>query len=178
MFRTFLSIIPLLPVYPGAPISQRRSSTKQQNRTRHFLSFFLSLYTARPCFEYYRQVYFVHSGLQDESLQVTIHCLRRRDTKRIDLSAMGHHESGSFRPWVVSAGSFRPNFGVSRFGLFWWVVSAVSRFGHGSFRPSVCVGGEGVWGYSQFFCIRRLGPSIYCLPIKNITQIRHSQINI
>ena len=23
-------------------------------------------------FEYYRQVYFVHSGLQDESLQVTI----------------------------------------------------------------------------------------------------------
>ena len=30
MFRTFLSIIPLLPVYPGAPISQRRSSTKQQ----------------------------------------------------------------------------------------------------------------------------------------------------
>ena len=36
------------------------------------LSFFLSLYTARPSFEYYRQVYYVHSGLQDESLQVTI----------------------------------------------------------------------------------------------------------
>ena len=36
------------------------------------ISFFLSLYTARPSFEYYRQVYFVHSGLQDESLQVTI----------------------------------------------------------------------------------------------------------
>ena len=34
--------------------------------------FFLSLYTARPSFEYYRQVYFVHSGLQDKSLQVTI----------------------------------------------------------------------------------------------------------
>ena len=34
--------------------------------------FFLSLYTARPSFEYYRQVYIVHSGLQDESLQVTI----------------------------------------------------------------------------------------------------------
>ena len=33
---------------------------------------FLSLYTARPSFEYYQQVYFVHSGLQDESLQVTI----------------------------------------------------------------------------------------------------------
>ena len=36
------------------------------------ISFFLSLYTARPSFEYYRKVYFVHSGLQDESLQVTI----------------------------------------------------------------------------------------------------------
>ena len=33
---------------------------------------FLSLYTARASFEYYRQVYFVHSRLQDESLQVTI----------------------------------------------------------------------------------------------------------
>ena len=48
--------------------------------------------------------------------------------------------AGSFRPWVVSAGSFRsgsfrPYFGVSRFGLFWWVVSAVSHFGRGSFRP-------------------------------------------
>ena len=68
-------------------------------------------------------------------------------------------ESGSFRPWVVSAGSirpgsFRPNFGVSRFGLFWWVVSAVSRFGHGLFRPSVCVrgwGGGGGWGVLSFF---------------------------
>ena len=37
-----------------------------------FFSFFLSLYTARTSFEYYRQMYFVHSGLQDESLQVTI----------------------------------------------------------------------------------------------------------
>ena len=36
------------------------------------IAFFLSLYTARPSFEYYRQVYFVHSGLKDESLQVTI----------------------------------------------------------------------------------------------------------
>ena len=49
-------------------------------------------------------------------------------------------ESGLFRPWVVSAGSFRPGsfrpyFGLSRFGLIWWVVSAVSRFGRGSFRP-------------------------------------------
>ena len=35
-------------------------------------SFFVSLYTARPSCEYYRQVYLVHSGLQDESLQVTI----------------------------------------------------------------------------------------------------------
>ena len=34
--------------------------------------FFLFLYTARPSFEYYQQVYFTHCGLQDESLQVTI----------------------------------------------------------------------------------------------------------
>ena len=33
---------------------------------------FLSLYTARLSLECYRQVYFVHSGLQDESIQVTI----------------------------------------------------------------------------------------------------------
>ena len=40
--------------------------------TSQFISFFfLSLYTARPSFEYYRKVYFVHSGLQDESLQGT-----------------------------------------------------------------------------------------------------------
>ena len=35
-------------------------------------SYHLSLYTARPSFKYYGQVYFVHSWLQDESLQVTI----------------------------------------------------------------------------------------------------------
>ena len=50
------------------------------------------------------------------------------------IQSLNAQESGSFLPWVVSAGSFRPgsfqpNFGVSRFGLFWWVVSAVSRFG-------------------------------------------------
>ena len=49
-------------------------------------------------------------------------------------------KSGSFRLWVVSTGScrpgsFRPYFRVSRFGLFWWVDSAVSRFCRGSFRP-------------------------------------------
>ena len=32
----------------------------------------------------------------------------------------------SFR---VEFGSFPPNFGVRRFGLNWWVVSAVGRFG-------------------------------------------------
>ena len=51
-------------------------------------------------------------------------------------------ESGSFQPWVVSAKSFRPGsirpyFKVSQFGLFWWVFSAVSRFGRESFRPWV-----------------------------------------
>ena len=30
--------------------------------------FFLSLYSARLSFEYYQQVYFIHRGLQDESL--------------------------------------------------------------------------------------------------------------
>ena len=56
------------------------------------------------------------------------------------LIVLRENESGLFRPWVVSAGSFRPGsirpyFRASRFGLFWWVVSAVSRFGRGSFRP-------------------------------------------
>ena len=52
------------------------------------------------------------------------------------------HESGSFRPWVVSAGTFRPGsfrpiFGVGRFGLRRWVVSALGRFGRESFRPNL-----------------------------------------
>ena len=36
-------------------------------------TFYFSLYTARPSFEYYRQVHFVHSGLQDESLYTSNH---------------------------------------------------------------------------------------------------------
>ena len=36
----------------------------------NFLSF--SIYCLALGFEHYRQVYIVHSGLQDESLQVTI----------------------------------------------------------------------------------------------------------
>ena len=69
--------------------------------------------------------------------------------------------AGSFRP-----GSFRPNFGVSRFSLIWRVDSAVSRFGRASFRP--------MWGggYSTYVS------SIYCFPNKNIRNIRYSQINI
>ena len=44
-------------------------------------------------------------------------------------SAVGRFGHESFRPCVVSAGSFRPgsfrpDLRVSRFGLFWWVVSA------------------------------------------------------
>ena len=49
----------------------------------------------------------------------------------------------TFRP------SFRPNFGVSRFGLFWWVISAVSHFGRGSFRPGGGGGGGGGGGISS-----------------------------
>ena len=49
--------------------------------------------------------------------------------------------SGSFRPLIVSAGSFqpgsfRPILGVGCFGLDRWVVSALSCFGPESFRPS------------------------------------------
>ena len=61
--------------------------------------------------------------------------------------------AGSLRP-----GAFRPNFRVSRFGLVWWVVSAVSRFVRGSFRPMSGGGGGGGGG----LYLRRLGPSIYC----------------
>ena len=53
-------------------ISNDIVSTKIYNKRYDFDFLFFSLYTARPSFEYYRQVYFVHSGLQDESLQVTI----------------------------------------------------------------------------------------------------------
>ena len=55
-------------------------------------------------------------------------------------------ESGSFQPWLDSAGSFRsgsfrPNFGVGRFGLIRWVVLARSRSGTISIR----LGRVGVW---------------------------------
>ena len=45
------------------------------------------------------------------------------------VSAVSRFGPESFRPWVVSAGSFRPGlfrpyFRVGRFGLIWWVVSA------------------------------------------------------
>ena len=52
-------------------------SGAQKNGLIDTFHFFLTLYTARPSFEYYRQVFFVHSGLQEESLQVTISKLRR-----------------------------------------------------------------------------------------------------
>ena len=44
----------------------------KKNEFRIKLIYFFSLNTAKPSFEYYQQVYFVYSGLQDESLQVTI----------------------------------------------------------------------------------------------------------
>ena len=47
-------------------------SNKRISHGKILWPFFLSLYTARPSFEYYRRVYFIHTGLQDESLQVTI----------------------------------------------------------------------------------------------------------
>ena len=30
----------------------------------------------------------------------------------------------SIRPWVISAGPFRPDFRVGRLGIYWWVISA------------------------------------------------------
>ena len=87
------------------------------------------------------------------------------------MSRFGHE---SFRPWVVSAGSFRPglfrpDLRVGRFGLIWWVVSAqyppppppifyITR--DTVFFFMKCTQG-GVGGYSHFFFIRMLGPSIY-----------------
>ena len=53
----------------------------QSKRKAHiffsFLSFFLSLHTAIHPLRYSRQMYIVHSGLQDEGLQVTISNYRR-----------------------------------------------------------------------------------------------------
>ena len=82
-------------------------------------------------------------------------------------------------PGRFNRGSFRPNFGVSRFGLFWWVVLAASRFGHGWFRPSMCVcGGGGGGGTLNFSAYVGLDPASTAYQLKNITHIRHSQINI
>ena len=55
---------------------------------------FLSLYTARPSFEYYRQVYFVHPGLQDERMRVKL--------------ALGQVGLLSSRPELRRPGSTRP----------------------------------------------------------------------
>ena len=67
-------------------------------------------------------------------------------------------ESGSFRPWVVSAGSFRPGLFRPKFwGESIWPILA-GRFGCESLRPCVV----SVQGNTQFFCISRLGLRIYC----------------
>ena len=42
------------------------------SRRQMKLSLSFSIYCLKLAFEHYRQVYIVHSGLQDESLQVTI----------------------------------------------------------------------------------------------------------
>ena len=48
-------------------IFERIERTNEPPQKTDCLSF-KSLYTAKPSCEYYRQVYFVHSGLQDEGL--------------------------------------------------------------------------------------------------------------
>ena len=54
----------------GANISSLEHYVKDNKKMTHFLSF--SIYCLALTFEHYRQVYIVLSGLQDESLQVTI----------------------------------------------------------------------------------------------------------
>ena len=46
----------------------------------------------------------------------------------------GQQESGTFRPWVVSAGSFRPGSFRPKFGRGSFRPILVGRFGPGSFR--------------------------------------------
>ena len=61
-------------------IRHKFCACKEDVSFMHSFFFFLTLYTARPSFKYYRQVYFVHSGLQDESLQVTQNMLLQKVT--------------------------------------------------------------------------------------------------
>ena len=63
---------------------------------------------------------------------------------------------GSLRLWVVSAKFWGESIRPILMGRF-----AARCFGRGSFQP-------GGWEYSHLFCICWLGPSIYCLPNKNI----------
>ena len=49
----------------------------------------------------------------------------------IDWPNPGRFGPGSFRPWSIQLGLFRPNLGVGRFGLGRWVDSALGRFGPG-----------------------------------------------
>ena len=75
------------------------------------------------------------------------------------------------------SGSFRPNFGVSRINLFWWVISTASRFG----PVCVCVrrgGGGGGGGTLNFSVNVGLDPASTAYLLKIITHIRHSQIDI
>ena len=58
------------PVQGESPPVQVKEPYGNLDMVTFFLSF--SIYCLALAFEHYRQVYIVHSGLQDESLQVTI----------------------------------------------------------------------------------------------------------
>ena len=69
------SILPVPGSSDGSDFLSSWGELVQSNRysVLLFFSFFsFSIYCLALAFEHYRQVYIVHSGLQDESLQVTI----------------------------------------------------------------------------------------------------------
>ena len=52
----------------------------------------------------------------------------------------GGQESGSFRPWVVSAWVVSAQFWGGSFGLGRWVDSALGRFGRSQYQNVDCLG--------------------------------------
>ena len=62
---------------------------------------FLSLYTARPSFEYYRQMYFVHSGLQVGLARLIEISVNRSIYKRKTIIDMKIQKSVTFNGYSV-----------------------------------------------------------------------------
>ena len=62
-------------------------------------------------------------------LEDSIHLAVDTGTDDIIITNPGRFGPESFRPGRFGLGRFGLNLDVGRFGLFWWVVSALSRFG-------------------------------------------------